>query len=43
MKQEYARAYTEKPENKITKKETTTDVSLQIENNDIKEHYTLQF
>ena len=32
----------EKPENKSTKKETTTDVSFQIENNDIKEQYTVQ-
>jgi hypothetical protein len=32
----------EKPENKSTKKETATDVSFQIENNDIKEQYTVQ-
>lgn len=42
MKQKYAWAYMEKPENKSTKKETTTDVSFQIENNDIKEQYTIQ-
>ena len=42
MKQEYAWAYTEKPENKIAKKETTTGVSFQIENNDIKEQYILK-
>ncbi len=42
MKQEYVWAYTEKPENKNTKKETTTDASFQVENNDIKEQYTSQ-
>ena len=42
MKQEYAWAHTEKPENKNTKKETATDISFQIENNDIKEQYTIQ-
>ena len=42
MKQEFAWAHTEKPENKNTKKETATDISFQIENNDIKEQYTIQ-
>lgn len=42
MKQEYAWAYTEKPENKNTKKDPATEVSFQIENNDIKEQYILK-
>ena len=42
MKQEYAWAYTEKPEYKNTKKDPATEVSFQIENNDIKEQYTIQ-
>jgi len=41
MKQEYARAYAEKPENKKNKKETTVEVSYEIENKDIKDQYTL--
>ena len=42
MKQEYAWAHTKKPENRNTKKETATDIAFQIENNDIKEQYTIQ-
>ena len=37
IKQEYAWAFAEKPEDKITKKDTTTSVSFQIGNKDIKE------
>ena len=42
MKQKYAWAYTEKPENKNSKKETATEVSFQIENNVINEQYILK-
>jgi len=42
MKQKYAWAFAVKPEDKITKKETITNVSFQIGNKDIKEQYTLK-
>ncbi len=42
MNQEYARANVSMSENKNTKKETTTEVSFEIESEDITNQYTLK-
>ena len=42
MKQEYARAYAAMPVNKDVKKKPVVEVSNEIDNDDIKEQYTIQ-